>query len=104
MAASKAARATPALIRRDPPKSFATGERHQPSKTETQSPQGPGATQAAQHRSCRSDRAARVAAILSQISITVPRQQRQQQFENYLRDEFEDERRQTIADRELSDA
>jgi hypothetical protein len=59
----------------------------------------------APHRSCRSDRAARVAAILIQIAITVPRQQRQQQFENYLRDEFEDERRaQTIADRELADA
>jgi hypothetical protein len=39
MAASKAARATPALIRRDPPKSFATGERHQPSKAETKSTQ-----------------------------------------------------------------
>lgn len=56
------------------------------------------------YRSCRSDRAARVAAVLIQIAITVPRQQRQQQFENYLREEFADERRQAIADRELADA
>lgn len=58
----------------------------------------------APHCSCRIDRAARVAANLIQISIAVPRQQRQQQFENYLRDEFADERRQAMTDRELADA
>jgi hypothetical protein len=58
----------------------------------------------AAHRSCRTDRAVRVAATLIQISIAVPRRQRQQQFENYLRDEFADERRQAMTDRELADA
>jgi hypothetical protein len=39
-----------------------------------------------------------------QIIKTAPHQQRQQQVEQYLANEFEDERRQAIADRELSDA
>jgi hypothetical protein len=58
----------------------------------------------APHRSCRSDRATAVAAALIQITITVPRQQRPEQFENYLRDEFWDECCQAVADREPVDA
>jgi hypothetical protein len=49
------------------------------------------------------DRAAAVAVAVMQIIKTAPRKQRQQQLEQYLRNEFEDERRQTITDRELAD-
>jgi hypothetical protein len=45
-----------------------------------------------------------VAVAVIQIIKTAPRQKRQQQVEQYLRDEFEDERRQALADRELADA
>ena len=47
----------------------------------------------------RNDRAAAVAVAVIQIIKTVPRQQRQ-----YLRDEFDDERREALADRKLADA
>jgi hypothetical protein len=50
------------------------------------------------------DRAAVVAVAILQIAKTAPRRERQQQIERYLRTEFEDERRQVIADRELADA
>jgi hypothetical protein len=50
------------------------------------------------------DRAARVAVSVTQIFDTASPQERLQQLEDYLRDEFEDERRQAIADRELADA
>jgi adenosylmethionine-8-amino-7-oxononanoate aminotransferase len=49
------------------------------------------------------DRAAAVAVAVMRIIKTAPRKQRQQQLEQYLRNEFEDERRQTITDRELAD-
>jgi adenosylmethionine-8-amino-7-oxononanoate aminotransferase len=49
------------------------------------------------------DRAAAVAVAVMQIIKTAPRQRRQQQLEQYLRNEFEDERRQTVTDRELAD-
>jgi adenosylmethionine-8-amino-7-oxononanoate aminotransferase len=52
----------------------------------------------------RNSRAAAVAVAVIQITKTAPRQKRQQQVEQYLRDEFEDERRQALADRELADA
>jgi hypothetical protein len=52
---------------------------------------------------CRSDRAAQAAVAILQIIKTAPCQRRQQ-LEQYLADEFEDERRQAIADRELVDA
>jgi adenosylmethionine-8-amino-7-oxononanoate aminotransferase len=52
----------------------------------------------------RNSRAAAVAVAVIQIIKTAPRQKRQQQVEQYLRDEFEDERRQALADRELVDA
>ena len=52
----------------------------------------------------RNSRVAAVAVAIIQIIKTAPRQQRQQQAERYLRDEFEDERRQATADRELADA
>jgi hypothetical protein len=52
----------------------------------------------------RNSRAATVAVAITQIIKTAPHQKRQQQVEQYLANEFEDERRQTIADRELSDA
>jgi adenosylmethionine-8-amino-7-oxononanoate aminotransferase len=52
----------------------------------------------------RNSRAAAVAVAVIQIIKTAPRQQRQQQVEQYLRDEFADERRQAIADREPADA
>jgi hypothetical protein len=52
----------------------------------------------------RNDQAAVVAVVVIQIMMTAPRQQQQQQIEEYLRDEFEDLRRQVVADRELSDA
>jgi hypothetical protein len=50
----------------------------------------------------RNDRA--VAVAVTQIIKTALHQQRQQQLEQYLRNEFEDERRQAIADREPADA
>jgi hypothetical protein len=53
---------------------------------------------------CSRDRAAVVAVAVIQIIKTTPRQQRQQQLELYLRNEFEDERRQAIAHQELADA
>jgi hypothetical protein len=53
---------------------------------------------------CRSDRAAIVVVAVLQIITTAPICSRQQQVQQYLADEFEDERRQTIADRELADA
>ena len=53
---------------------------------------------------CRSDRAAITAVAVLQIIKTTPYQQRQQQVEQYLADEFENERRQAIADREMADA
>ena len=56
------------------------------------------------HRSFKSDRAAVVAVALIQIMTTAPNKQRQQQLEQYLPNEFEDERRQALADRELADA
>lgn len=49
-------------------------------------------------------RAAAVAVAVIQIIKTAPRQQRQQQVEQYLHDEFEDERRDALVDRELADA
>jgi hypothetical protein len=52
----------------------------------------------------RNSRAAAVAVAIIQIIKTAPRQKWQQQVEEYLRDEFEDERRQALADRELADA
>ena len=52
----------------------------------------------------RNSRAAAVAVAVIQIIKTAPRQQRQQQVEQYLRDEFDDERRHAIADREPADA
>ena len=53
---------------------------------------------------CRNDRAAIAAVAVFQIIKTAPYQQRQQQVEQYLRNEFEDERRQSMADRGLADA
>jgi hypothetical protein len=50
------------------------------------------------------DRAAVVAVAAAQILETALPQERLQQLEDYLRDEFEDERRQAIADQELADA
>jgi hypothetical protein len=50
------------------------------------------------------DRATAVAVAVLQISATAPPRERQQRIEQYLRQEFEDERRQAIADRELADA
>jgi adenosylmethionine-8-amino-7-oxononanoate aminotransferase len=52
----------------------------------------------------RNSRAAAVAVAVIQIIKTAPRQKRQQQVEQYLANEFEDERRQAIADRGLADA
>ena len=49
------------------------------------------------------DRATAAAVAVIQITSTAPRQQRQQQVEQCLRNEFEDERRQAAADRELSE-
>jgi len=45
-----------------------------------------------------------VAVAAAQILETALPQERLQQLEDYLRDEFEDERRQAIADQELADA
>jgi hypothetical protein len=50
------------------------------------------------------DRAAVVAVAAAQILETALPQERLQQLEDYLRDEFEDERRQAIADLEPADA
>jgi hypothetical protein len=55
-------------------------------------------------RSSRSDRAAVAAVAVLQIIITAPSKQQQRLLEQYLRDEFEDERRQAMTDRELADA
>jgi adenosylmethionine-8-amino-7-oxononanoate aminotransferase len=49
------------------------------------------------------DRAAAVAVAVMQIIKTAPRRQRQQQLEQYLRNEFEDEWCQIVTDRELAD-
>jgi hypothetical protein len=53
---------------------------------------------------CSRDRASVVAVAVIQIIKTIPRRQRQQQLELYLRNEFEDEWRQAIADQELAGA
>ena len=53
---------------------------------------------------CAIIRADQAAIAVLQIAGTAPPQQRQQQIEQYLRNEFADERRQAIADRELADA
>jgi hypothetical protein len=50
------------------------------------------------------DRAAAAAVAVTQIFRTASPQEQQQRVEQYLRDEFEDERRQVLADRELADA
>jgi hypothetical protein len=55
-------------------------------------------------RNSRADRATVTAIAVVQIATTAPPQQRQQQIEEYLRQEFADERRQVMADRELVDA
>ena len=55
-------------------------------------------------RNSRADRATAATIAVLQIATTAPPKQRQQQIEQYLRNEFEDERRQVIADRELADA
>jgi hypothetical protein len=52
----------------------------------------------------RKSQAVAVAVAIIQIIKAAPHQQRQQQVEQYLANEFEDERRQAIADHELSDA
>jgi hypothetical protein len=52
----------------------------------------------------RNSGAAAVAVAVLQIIMTALPQQRRHQVEQYLADEFEAERRQAIADRELADA
>lgn len=52
----------------------------------------------------RNSRAATVAVAVIHIVKTAPHQQREQQVEQYLHDEFEDERREALADQELADA
>ena len=48
------------------------------------------------------DRAAVVRTAVLQIVATAPSREREQALENYLRDEFSDAERQTVADRELT--
>ena len=52
----------------------------------------------------RNSRADQAAIAVLQIAGTAPPQQRQQQIAQYLANEFEELRRQAIADRELADA
>ena len=62
------------------------------------------AATAVPYRSHWNDRAAATAVAVAQIMMTAPCEERQQLIEQYLREEFADEQRQAVADRELVDA